>query len=129
MARILVVDDDPLMSATFERQLGDAHDVLLTDDAQKALALAERGVFDLFLLDYGLRGRTGVELCAQLRQAGLREPVLITSGRADARRLQAARDAGASGWLPKPSPPQEILGAVASLLAHRPARRRTSQYV
>jgi CheY-like chemotaxis protein len=65
---ILVVEDVDLnrqvVSGLLER---DGHRVSLAEDAEQALTLCRAQPFELILLDVHLPGRSGVELCLQLR--------------------------------------------------------------
>ena len=85
-ARVLVVDDEPLLGSAIQRWLGDRHQVTVETDPRQALKALESARFDLVLLDLSMPEMSGMELHARLQQ---RDPeqaarvVFITGGPAD----------------------------------------------
>jgi PAS domain S-box-containing protein len=66
--RILVVDDEPLITASVARLLNDKHQVVTITEPGAALQLLERGErFDALLLDLMMPGLTGMELYARVQ--------------------------------------------------------------
>jgi CheY-like chemotaxis protein len=125
--RVLAADDDALCRKVLHKglaRLGASTTVVEDGAAAVAAFAAERGAFDLILLDQNMPVLTGVAATAAIRrigeQLGLPQPppVYLLSGDSQPEVLAAALEAGASGHLPKPVP----LAAVATLLAA--ARRR-----
>ncbi|HEX8821171.1 MAG TPA: ATP-binding protein, partial [Archangium sp.] len=67
-ARILVVDDEPLVGAALRRALGHEHEVHVTTSAREALARVRQGPpFDAILCDLMMPEMTGMELFAELQ--------------------------------------------------------------
>lgn len=67
--RILVVEDDHYIRLLYRHLLGQRFDIELVDNIESALETAQRGHFDLFLLDINLgETLTGVDLLRLLRQ-------------------------------------------------------------
>jgi DNA-binding response OmpR family regulator len=117
--RILYVDDDEAMlrivSATLPRLAG--VEVVTATTGTHALALLGTQAFDLVLLDYELPDFDGAELCAEIRlRIGASVPVVFLSGHEDGPQRHAGLEAGASAFLPKPSPPAVIAAGIAPLL-------------
>lgn len=102
--RVLVVDDnrDSAESMAFLlRQLG--HDVATAHDGHQGLQLALSERPDVLLLDIGLPGLDGYQLCRQARMGGLEAALIIAvTGYADERSLQQSREAGFDAHLAKP---------------------------
>ena len=69
--RVLVVDDDPLVSSALRRTLAREHDVEVVVSSKKALEmlLSEQGTYDVILCDLMMPEMTGMELHAQLHAA------------------------------------------------------------
>lgn len=70
-ARVLVVDDDPMVSRAVRRSLCDAHDLVVAESVARALEIleAERGAFDLVLCDLMMPGESGVALYEHVARA------------------------------------------------------------
>jgi CheY-like chemotaxis protein len=83
-ARILVVDDEPLIGTVIERTFQAEHDVTVVSSARAALERLDRGErFDLILSDLLMPGMSGMELHRELaaREPGLvRRMVFLTGG-------------------------------------------------
>ena len=118
---ILIVDDDPdlveLLVLTLESE---ESRLISASDAETALALCRAERPDLVLLDWNLPGRSGPEICRDLRaepDPKLRQiPVLLLTAETDARRAEALA-AGASDYLTKPFTPADIRARVRAWLS------------
>jgi CheY-like chemotaxis protein len=115
MARILVVDDDPVLRPLLAAQLA-PHDVTTAANGFEGLELARSVVFDLIVLDVVMPLMTGIEACAAMRASDVRAPVLFLSALADVEARNAALRAGGNAWLSKPAERADVLGEVARLL-------------
>ena len=81
MARILVIDDDPVILQTMERVLArDSHLVEAYADARKALDALRRERPDLVITDLFMPEMDGIEFLLSLREAETNLPVIVTSG-------------------------------------------------
>jgi signal transduction histidine kinase/CheY-like chemotaxis protein len=123
-ARILVVDDEPLIVAALVRELTDiGHRVVgceTTAEAEKALLTG--GQFDAAIVDHHLGGpETGDQFITRL-EASLATtlPTLILSGGTDAATLAALARSGRP-YLTKPADARAITAALSSLLRERTA--------
>lgn len=115
----MVAEDDPLVMALVRASLRSlAIDLLEADNGSAALALARERTPDLLLLDIGLPGIDGLEVCRRLK----RDPptrgihvVLLT-----ARAQQSDRDdgevAGADDFVSKPFSPAKLRSQVTAWL-------------
>ncbi|MET0405883.1 MAG: ATP-binding protein [Cystobacter sp.] len=82
-ARILVVDDEPLVGISLRRALGREHEVCLASSAREALArLCQDAPFDAILCDLMMPAMNGMEFFAELRRTSPEqaERVLFLSG-------------------------------------------------
>jgi signal transduction histidine kinase/ActR/RegA family two-component response regulator len=106
MLRIMVVDDNQDAADTLSRLLTcNGHAVLTAYTAETALALAEREVPDVFLLDIGLPDLDGYELARQLRlRPSLAQSMLVAvTGYGQPEDRQRTSAAGFSHHLVKPA--------------------------
>ena len=120
--RVLVVEDDEAIADVLRRTLRqEGHDVRSTADGIEALRAAEEFVPDLVVLDLGLPGLDGVEVCRRLR-AESDVPILILTARADLDDRVDGLDSGADDYLVKPFERQELLARLRALMRRRPPR-------
>ena len=83
----------------------------------EGLRLAQRGYFDLYILDNWLPDGNGIELCRRIREFDPHTPVLFYSACAYERDLQAAYSAGAQDYVVKPVSFAEFTQAVSRLIS------------
>jgi len=76
--------------------------VLEERGAMTGLRCALRHAYDVIILDVGLPGMDGLEVCRQMRAAGVESAVLLCSGRDSSEDCAAGLDAGADHYLGKP---------------------------
>jgi signal transduction histidine kinase/CheY-like chemotaxis protein len=89
--RVLVIDDDRMVSEAVELMLAEEHDVVLAPGAEEALALIRAGQdFDAIVCDLMMPGMGGIELFHQLQKErpGLAERMLFATGGAFTRPAQ-----------------------------------------
>ena len=84
------------------------HEVTAVSSAEEALRAHAEAPFQLMLVDWTLPGRSGLELCREVRaQAGGEDVfILVITGRKKPEDLASILDAGASDYLPKPVDPE-----------------------
>ena len=118
-ARILVVEDDPLILRFVRQALEEeGHQVFDTDTLKRGLIEAGTRRPDLLILDLGLPDGDGVNLLRDLR-GWSQLPVIVLSARsAEADKIEAL-DAGADDYLVKPFSVGELLARVRAALRRR----------
>jgi DNA-binding response OmpR family regulator len=109
--RILVVEDHPALRAQVAALLvGDGWQVEEASDGRLALQMALEAPPDVLLLDLGLHGLDGLEVCTQLRQRADRHvPVLMLTARDALQDKGRGFAAGADDYLVKPFASDELL--------------------
>lgn len=117
MTRVLVAEDDPGISEPLVRALGrEGYDVTHVTDGPSALTAALSGRADLLVLDLGLPGMDGLEVCRTLRGHGSTLPVLVLTARTDEPDLVVGLDAGADDYVGKPFRVSELMARVRAQL-------------
>jgi two-component system, OmpR family, response regulator MprA len=120
--RVLVIEDDESIADVLRRTLRqEGHEVRSSADGVEALRAAEEFVPDLVILDLGLPGLDGVEVCRRLR-AESDVPILILTARTDLDNRVEGLDSGADDYLAKPFERQELLARMRALMRRRPPR-------
>ena len=120
--RILVVDDDPAVSAALERALRlDGYQVTTAHDGPAALQSLALSPPDAVVLDIGLPRIDGLEVTRKMRSAGDDTPVLMLTARDAVHDRVQGLDAGADDYVVKPFALAELQARLRALLRRRPA--------
>jgi len=115
--RILVVDDDRAVRDALRRVLALAsYDVDCAADGDAALEKLSRVAPDAVVLDIGMPGIDGLEVCRRLRHNGNRVPILILTARVEVADRVAGLDAGADDYLIKPFDVEELKARLRALM-------------
>ena len=119
---VLLVEDDPAVRGAVERALRHAgHQPALAADGVRALEQATAVPYDAVVLDLGLPGLDGLEVCRRLRAAGNLVPVLMLTARAAVSERVSGLDAGADDYLVKPFALDELLARLRALERRTPS--------
>jgi two-component system KDP operon response regulator KdpE len=114
--RVLVVDDEPHILRALETTLrGAGYDVDTAATGESALTQAAVHPPDAVILDLVLPGKSGADICRELRQ-WTQAPVLILSAVGEEREKVAALDAGADDYVTKPFGVDELLARLRASL-------------
>jgi len=117
MTRILIVEDDADTAAEISEVLTlEKYETEITNDGTSAIQLLEVNRFDLIVLDWGLRGKSGLEVIESFRKAGGSTPILMLTGRQKIEDKENCFDAGADDYLTKPFHIKEMRARVKALL-------------
>jgi DNA-binding response OmpR family regulator len=108
---LLVEDDARLAALTAEYLRSHGVKVVLAADGDAALAETRRARFDVVLLDLMLPGRSGVDVCRDLR-ARSDVPVIMLTARDEEADRVLGLEAGADDYVPKPFSPRELLARI-----------------
>jgi DNA-binding NarL/FixJ family response regulator len=122
--RFLVADDHALLREGIETVLKNSwpgSTVAHALDGPEALDRLLADTFDCAIIDIGMPLLDGLEVVAQARRSGILTPLLVVSMHPEERMGVRALRCGATGYLPKDSPPSALREAVGSLLAGRKA--------
>ncbi|MFL5873974.1 MAG: response regulator transcription factor [Solirubrobacterales bacterium] len=124
--RVLVVEDDVDIADVLRRSLrNEGYEVKTSADGAEALDVAAGFIPDLVVLDLGLPGMDGVEVCRRLRSDG-DVPILMLTARAETEDRVTGLDSGADDYLVKPFERKELLARIRALLRRRPPRGSAS---
>ena len=114
---VLVIEDDPanraLLAALLERA---GYRAVTANDGPSGLEAALETAPDVVLLDVGLPGMDGLEICRRLRAdpRTVTMPVVLLTGRTSVDDVVAGLDAGADDFLAKPFHEAELLARLRS---------------
>lgn len=117
--RLLVVDDDPLNLAIFERILvAEQFDVYTCTSGKDALTLLDKGRWDLVISDVMMPNMSGYELAQKIRQRfTISElPILLLTARSQLEDIQIGFQCGVSDYVTKPVEKIELVTRVKALI-------------
>lgn len=118
--RILVVDDEPdlvsSLESLLEMEIEDVEVVTAEDADTAALALAQKGPFDLIICDQRMPGRQGLEFLEQVREGGGPPAILLTAHREDQKAVAAARTGVIRRFFTKPPDLERFMEGVWEVL-------------
>jgi two-component system phosphate regulon response regulator PhoB len=122
---ILIVEDDEKLSELLTWLMTrEGFGIRTTDDGDEALRLAQRAAPDAVLLDWMVKGVSGLEVCRRLRQmSGTAEVpiIMLTAKSEEANRIEAF-EMGADDYVTKPFSSRELVARVHAVLRrNRPA--------
>ena len=102
-AKILIVDDDPLILALISRKLGAGeYDCQVADSGAQALKVLEFESFDLVLLDVKMPGMTGMELLEIIRLHYVETAVIMITAQKEVETAVHSMQLGAYDYVVKP---------------------------
>jgi DNA-binding response OmpR family regulator len=115
--RVLVVEDDPHIRLGLGDALrGDNYEVTECGSGTQALTLLRLEKHHLVILDIMLPGKSGYDLCREIRAAKNRVPILILSAKGQEIDKVVGLELGADDYVTKPFSVRELLARVHALL-------------
>jgi len=128
-SRILLVEDEPGLVMTLSDLLAaEGYEVESATDGPSGLARASTETFDLVILDVMLPGKSGFDVCRELRQRGCDCAILMLTARSQLTDRVVGLKLGADDYLTKPFEPPELVARVEALL-RRVRRERLTPVV
>jgi DNA-binding NtrC family response regulator len=116
-ANLLLVDDDANTLASLSRAFRMAgHEATVCDNASRASELLKTEKFDLIFSDVVMPGKSGLEFLEEIRNAGVRTPLILISGQANIEMAVKATKLGALDFLEKPLSTDKLLITVENAL-------------
>ena len=117
MARILLVEDDEILSETLQELLVfEGYEVAHASSGNEALELSANGEFELFILDVNIPDFNGFELLEMLREAEDLTPAIFLTSRNDINSLSKGFELGAEDYVKKPFDFDELVVRIKAIL-------------
>ena len=125
--RVLLVEDEPGLVLTLtDRLTSEGYQVSSATDGPAAMTIASKQHFDVILLDVMLPGMSGFDVCRDLRQQGLKTPIIMLTARGQVMDKVLGLKIGADDYLTKPFDMLELLARVEVQLRRASALSGTS---
>lgn len=129
MARILLVEDEPVLRLTFEQFLRAAdHDVVACGSYQDAISALNDDGFDLVVSDIILGGKTGIDLLRTIHEREVGCQVVMITGDPSVETAAQAVRLGAFDYLPKPVKEHDLLRVTRLALDRAELARERDRY-
>lgn len=115
--RLLLIEDDPAVAASLRAALEqEGYAVTWRNKGRSGIAFAEQAQPDLLILDVRLPDGSGFDVCRELRQRQVRQPILMLTVRSDELDKVLGLEMGADAYMTKPFSLRELLATVRALL-------------
>jgi two-component system, OmpR family, response regulator PrrA len=125
--RVLVVeDDDAVREAIRSGLVLHGFDVSVAADGEAAVRAVADRLYDVVVLDVGLPGMSGIEVCIHLRRQEVDVPILMLSARDQVGDRVAGLQAGADDYLVKPFDLSELTARLGALIRRSLLRPTTT---
>ena len=122
MEKILVIEDDEAVQRALRRTFETAgFDVSVAPDGGSAMDVFRETMPRIVILDLRLPGKSGQDLCREIKQESSNVPILVLSAASDVLDKVLLLELGADDYVTKPFSPRELLARV------RAAVRRLNQ--
>jgi two-component system alkaline phosphatase synthesis response regulator PhoP len=120
---ILLVEDEQALRMTLSDRLqSEGYVVDFSPDGEQGFEKATSLPFDLIILDIMLPRRSGLDVCRDIRLAGLATPILLLTARGQIIDKVAGLKLGADDYVTKPFDTLELMARIEALLRRAPTR-------
>jgi two-component system KDP operon response regulator KdpE len=116
---VLIVDDERSIRISLRTVLSSfGYTIVEAARGEEAMALVRAAKFDAVLLDIGMPGIGGVEVCRRIRNAEPRLPIVMLTVEDSEDRKVEALDAGADDYITKPFQLRELTARLRAAIRH-----------
>lgn len=117
MTRILIVEDDELMSGALKDQLEfDGYEIETASDGEEGLNKIEENDYDLILLDVMLPKKSGFDVCREIRAKKIKTPLLMLTAKGEEIDKVLGLELGADDYITKPFSLRELQARIKAAL-------------
>lgn len=114
--KILLIEDESAVVSLIERGLREKGlDVSVAMDGNTGLEMAKNHSFSLLILDIMLPGINGIQVCKEIRSAGIDVPILMLTALGSTENIVTGLDSGADDYMVKPFKINELVARVNAL--------------
>jgi DNA-binding response OmpR family regulator len=122
MIKILVIEDDPAISAGLKESLEhEGYKIMISNDGEEGLKSALNENPTMILLDIMLPSMSGLEICMKLRSQGVNTPIIMLTARGDESDKLLGFELGADDYVTKPFSTKELIARIKAILKRRVA--------
>lgn len=125
---LLVEDEKALLTTLSDRLRSEGYVVETAADGREGFEKASRDPYDLIILDVMLPRRNGLDVCRDIRAAGIATPILILTVRNETVDKVVGLKLGADDYVTKPFEASELLARIEVLLRRVPIHASYGNY-
>lgn len=115
--KVLLIEDEQGLRTTLRDRLStEGYDVETAGDGEQGYAMAMADGFDVIILDIMLPGKSGFDVCRDLRRKGIRSGILMLTARGEVGDRVHGLKIGADDYLTKPFETLELLARMEALV-------------
>jgi len=117
MKRILIIEDDPSIAKGLKISMEqEYYRVETVADGLKGFETARSETFDCIILDLMLPGKSGEDICRELRLAGVQTPILMLTSKKEEMDKVLGLELGADDYVTKPFSLREVHARIKALM-------------
>ncbi|MGH7494123.1 MAG: response regulator transcription factor [bacterium] len=126
MKKVLIIEDDDAIVLGLEGALqGEGYETYTARTGPEGFRLAKESQPDLLILDLMLPGMSGMEICKNLREEGIKTPVIMLTSKAEEDDKVLGLELGADDYVTKPFSLRELLARVKAHLRREEAEAKS----
>ena len=115
--RILLVEDEPGLILTLTDRLeNEGYEVVTESTGDAGMHRATGEAFDLYILDVMLPGKSGLDICQELRKRDIQTPIMMLTAKGQVVDKVVGLKLGADDYLTKPFEMPELMARIEALL-------------
>lgn len=118
--KLLLIEDNRALAESIKKYLHKTFVVAVSHDGEDGLQQALTGTFDAIVLDLGLPGKNGHEICKAIRMNHIRTPILVLTGTDDVLTRVTLLNLGADDYVTKPFHVAELRARLGALMRRSP---------
>jgi len=121
--KILIIEDDKILSDTIKQCLKNKYDIEQAFDGEEGVLYAEQDIYDAIILDVMMPIMNGYDVLSSIRRKRIYTPVIILTAKGELNDKLMGFKSGADDYLVKPFDKEELLARIDALL-----RRNNREY-
>jgi DNA-binding response OmpR family regulator len=122
--KLLLVEDNKRLAERISYHLRKSYTVDVVESGEDALEKVQSVAYGVILLDLGLPGMSGLEVCKNMRRLKVDNPILVLTGNSEMTDRISLLNAGADDYVTKPFNTDELRARIAAV-----GRRQTRSHI
>lgn len=125
--KALAIEDNTILAQSIKDYLQPIWNVDTIDNGEDGIELAKQNPYDAIILDLGLPGIDGHDVCLAIRKYGISTPIIVLSGMSETDTKVSLLDNGADDYLTKPFKSNELQARLNALVRRGPQTGKATE--